>query len=472
MKKQSVSLFRITFIMALVVIAVTAGTLVTTTAYADAIVDLNNVQIDVQPMDVSFVYGNKTDKLTVKLNQEGINCRYVWYMSNALDGVYTEVKNGNGQIIDYPITSREDNGYYYCKIVEVSYGNSLKEVNIISDKAYVYVEPKLVTVKPSNKLYVYDGTWQNYNATIEKTEIINGDTVNVIGICDKATKDAGTYQIELKLDNPNYAIKGDTVVPMVINRALVKIKPKDIVILKGQEEIDYEIIYNGFADGEDVEKLDLGVELKTNTFSKYDYGVYQIYATGKEKTDNYNFIYEPARLYVNREKANVTAGEDLVDGVIGSFYSNSSCTIEKTEFNASALGFHFLKPIDDAYLVSFDKEVASDTYTVNIKSENLSKFCLAVCCIENGKVKKVENYNYHEGILSVKVGVETKNAIIVVYREYTLITAIGALLIMALLVTFFVILSDRSKYRRKKQWRDAAIREANYYRRIERNRRR
>ena len=129
------------------------------------------------------------------------------------------------------------------------------------------------------------------------------------------------------------------------------------------------------------------------------------------------------------------------------------------------IGFHLLKPINTTYSVNVNGNLAGETYTISINNVDASAFGLAVCYVtKDMETKTIEGFKLKDGTLNITLPVEDVNGYVAIYNEYTLITAIAAVIVLALFITFIALAVDRRRYWKRKAYRDAVVAEANRFR--------
>lgn len=436
----------------------------TNEAFADDVIKLEDITVLTHPQDVYSSYGKGECEMTVTLS-ENVTCRYQWYRIDG-SGQAEEVSSGVGKEIKYVVSQVSDNGEYFCRITELSYGNTVLATDITTEQATVKILPKPICVfTPKDKKYVYNGSWQNFVFYVNPEELEEGDSVSVIPVTDKSTINAGTYDVSLKLDagSLNYTINGPTVVQVTVERAKLEVTIDEQVVAVDQE-CKPTLRYSGFI-GTDNESV-FGDNLPTAKKVSYKYpGIYEVTPSGVSHVDNYDVFYKPGKIYVNYDILPTNQVSGIDSTLWGSFSADTTASIVESDIDPKDIAFHFLKPIKIAYNVNVKGTLAGETYTVSINNVDVSSFGLAVCYVnEDMETKTVEDFKYKDGTLSITLPVDAQVGYLVVYNEYTLITVIGAVIILALLITFFVKAIDRKKYRKRKAYRDAVVAEANKFR--------
>ena len=151
--------------------------------------------------------------------------------------------------------------------------------------------------------------------------------------------------------------------------------------------------------------------------------------------------------------------------LLGSFSADTKASITESSIEPSEIGFHLLKPINTTYSVNVNGNLAGETYTISINNVDASAFGLAVCYVtEDMETKTIEGFKLKDGTLNITLPVEDVNGYVVIYNEYTLITAIAAVIVLALFITFIALAVDRRRYWKRKAYRDAVVAEANRFR--------
>lgn len=440
-------------IIALAAISVCAGTV----AYAES-----DIKIAEQPHDVTSVYGYGKFDLTAKLDSDVI-AKYVWYKSERPDSVAVKVSEGTGAVPTTEVSKATDSGYYYCVITSLTYGGETYPAEIVSEKARVQIAQKPVRVTTDETELVYNGEWQTPKFTVNAEDLIEGDTVNARLETETTTKDAGTYVGTIKLDNPQYKVDGDAEATFTITKAELTVKIKEIGVRVGKD-YSLEIEYEGFKGSDDASALGFTPEIPRRYYDIKVAGVYDVVCSGETESKNYVVKYAPSKLYVN----DGTLGSNDIIGITatagGSFRSGTRLEVRETE--TAVNGFHFLKRIRHIYEPEFVSGGADgETYTINIEDSGISRFMLSVCTVDDkGDTKRVNGFSYNDGVLSVTLPTDFDGGI-VIYNDYTIITVVGAVLLLVLFITMIAVLSSKRKYKKQLFYYRAAEKEADRYRR-------
>lgn len=440
--------------------------LTTKIAHADdEVIKLEEITVLTHPEDVYSSYGKGEKELTVTLSKE-VTCRYQWYRIPEGSDQAVEVSSGVGRDIVHKVSFATDSGVYFCRITELSYGNTVLATDITTNQATVTILPKPITViTPTDKKYVYNGAWQNFVFYANPNEIEEGDSVSIIPVCDKATINAGVYDVSLKLDagSANYTINGPTLVQVTVERAKLDVTIEDAVLNVDQAHTPV-VKYSGFIGNDDSTVFGDNLPVAQEVSYKYP-GIYNVAPSGVTQVDNYDVFYKPGKIYVNYDilPANQLSG---IDGMLlGSFSADTKASITESSIEPSEIGFHLLKPINTTYSVNVNGNLAGETYTISINNVDASAFGLAVCYVtEDMETKTIEGFKLKDGTLNITLPVEDVNGYVVIYNEYTLITAIAAVIVLALFITFIALAVDRRRYRKRKAYRDAVVAEANRFR--------
>lgn len=457
--KKEVIVIAVLFAVMIIIAAsagLTAGK-IGTNAYA-----LDPIEIITQPKGITGVYGEGKYKLEIKLSVPNAVATYVWYKSEREDSVGVKVSEGEGINPSAEVRYATDSGYYYCAVTSVSYDGQAYGVNLVSEKAKVNISPKPVNVKAKTTELTYNGEWQSPELVIDDAEIVKGDTVNAYLETEKTTKNAGVYSGKIRLDNPQYKVNGDETLSFSINKAKLVIKIKEVGVRAGRD-YEFEIEYDGFKGTDDESVLDFTPEVPSRYYGLTVAGVYEVTCTGKEETENYYIVYEPAKLYVNEGTLEGGSISGIEGTAGGSFRPGTTMTVKETELNIK--GFTFLKSIKSIYTTEFPTGGADgETFTLNIEDDTISPFMLAVCLADkDGNTERTGGFVFNDGVLSVTVPTDFDGAI-VIYNDYTVLLIIGIVLFLVLLITLLVIFKSKQKYNTQLFYYRAAEKEADRYR--------
>jgi hypothetical protein len=434
-------------------------------AEADGAPDLSSVAIESQPLGFDVCYGSGAETvLEVGLNYDNVVCTYVWYKGASPTGTYVAADEGSGTEIKYELTSHAQSGYYYCEITRVTYGSDTRACSIVSDRVKANLAAKPVSLVYADKKYVYDGTWQKLDVSVKAEDVVGGDSVGVVQDCDKAPVGAGVYCVRLSLDNVNYAIDGNTDAELTVQKAPLEISVADVVT-KPNSDYETVITYKGFAQNETASVLGFTPAV-ADVYKHYSaVGVYDVYASGASESANYAITYPAGKIYVDKDILRGAETVGFTGTVAGMFRDGTVLTLTDDKSKLPKKEFNFLKSVYKSYAVSFSNGASDgDTFTVNFDDGDLSSFALRVCCVNNsGASSPVENFTYSNGILSVTVASDF-DGYIVVYHDYTVIAAVGACIVLTVIILLTVIAKDKAKYRRDRMLAQAAKEQADFFR--------
>lgn len=411
-------------------------------------------------------YGDEKIELRAYAPANG-HYSYTWYYSTQENGVYTEAFSANTEgsieptVLYCPVTTCDQNGWYYCKVTETRRGSVVAKTDIDSKKVKLEIAPRQATVKVIPAEYVYNGKWQTLKTEITGG-VLEGDKVSVIAASEEAVVNAGEYDITLTPDNKNYVFTGDVNVKMTIKHAKLKIKLDDVHTKTSERHYDYKINYIGFVEGESEKNLSFTPSLPTEVFTAT--GEYKVKAQGKTVDGNYEIEYEESIVYVNKNIIDGGYVNDADFSAAGSFEPATTLTVEVKESDRVKLPF--TKIIVDDVKFTLSATASEDAYTVNIKREYFN-FGLSVCYVDkDGNNLKANNFTYRNGVLSVTLPSDVAEGDLVVYYDITLALVLGGLFVLVLFIAIVVVAKDKRKYKRRKILGDAAkkqARKAKYY---------
>ena len=429
--------------------------------YAFAESDLKAAEIIVQPKNQSKAYGEKI-ALSVTLNIDKATYTYEWYRSNTADVTGVKVAEGTSENPSIVVSSRNENGYYHCVINKIQRLNETAYVNIVSEKAYAEITPKAVTVRVTDDKVVYSGFRKTLKATVNESELVNGDVVNVLSEYETSTVNVGTYPVKLRLDNANYTIKGGGAAVLEITPAKLTVSVAEKAVKKG-EKYNAEIVYSGFVENEDESVLDFVPAVNDKYLSYTKPGIYEIIPEGKEFSGNYQIVYKAGKLYINNTSLDKNSVVGVDGTVNGSFREGTIMEIKECAASDAGKGFGLLKRVAKVYDVKVTQGKADgNSYTVNIDGD-FSSFMLASCKFNGEKTESVEFFSYQDNTLSVTLPSDFSGKIIV-YNDYTVIVIVGGIFALVLIVVFIFLCVDRGKYKRAVKLSDAAKKEADKFR--------
>lgn len=231
-------------------------------------------------------------------------------------------------------------------------------MNYINGKLTVKKAPLTVTAKNFTKIYgdanpefkfTYNGAKNNDN------ESAIFETLPTLSCFANETSNTGEYNIKISgaLSN-NYEISYKSGILSVIKRELT-VSTKNYTRIYGEENPNFEISYNGFANNEDESALLLKPKAKTIAKKDSDVGVYDIKIEGGDD-DNYSFAYNSGTLTIEKAEQTITWEQEFYDLEIGS-------QIELTAKASSGLGIEYIIPENDfVYIYTIDGTTYLDCY--------------------------------------------------------------------------------------------------------------
>ncbi len=100
---------------------------------------------------------------------------------------------------------------------------------------------------------------------------------------------------------------------LTINKASLTVTPQNTTVVFGDTEPSYKLIYEGFVKTDDVTVLDNEPSVSVSSYQSLDAGTYPdtIIASGGSD-NNYDYIYQPATLTINKASLTVTAQDTTV----------------------------------------------------------------------------------------------------------------------------------------------------------------
>ena len=282
---------------------------------------------------------------------------------------------------------------------------------------------------------VYDG--KTHTFTFEYSSLATGDKGFAkvdFGDGESSKKDVGAYEGVITANNPNYnvvRVEGNTTLTINPKRLTVTVFTEDEGI--ENEEINWEIEYEGFIDGEYVNALTKKPFVAKN---KFDPGLYQVSAEGGV-AKNYQFKYVPfaLRVYANEIAASNNTTNIKVEGSFGpeAYLHISDLGIEE---DATSAIFNASNMILKAYKVEVKDDDKNQTYKVKFVDESIkmNAFTKAYYLTESGEKINIPNSQMANGEI---VFVTSEAGRIVVYQNFTILYIFGGIIVV--FVVIFVI---------------------------------
>lgn len=235
------------------------------------------------------------------------------------DGVTTDNPSEKDAVVEQTETDESD-------IMDEPAGKTRVQISGITIDSKVYdgkpVEPNTksvaLTVESTKEADSEDG---NDVTDVLKDQLVysysgnkeNGDPYPAGSeTTDQAPKDAGLYRLIVTVSEENESYEGRKEYEFRIAKRKITIKPKDVddVLVGGQlpDEYEYEILGDGFAEGESFDSIERAVKPTVTCEVEYPdiSGEYPIIASGAYAGDNYDISYENGTLTVSepeQEKA-------------------------------------------------------------------------------------------------------------------------------------------------------------------------
>ena len=121
----------------------------------------------------------------------------------------------------------------------------------------------------------------------------------------------GTYSIALQgsIDNPNYEVSVETGT-LTIDKRPLTISTKDYSLQYGEELPTFELSFEGFAEGEDVQVLIASPTVEVDNSTTFDAGTYKLRLTGGDAT-NYYFIDKCGSLTINKAEQQLSWEQEI-----------------------------------------------------------------------------------------------------------------------------------------------------------------
>lgn len=422
----------------------------------------SDVEIVTQPTDINVVYDGEERELSVELNYD-VTARYFWYRSETPSAAATLVEGGSAQKPALTVKHVSDSGYYRCEVTAISYGNGTYETLLVSDTVRVSITPKPIGVEVGETTFVYTGSRVGPELMIDEEDIEEGDAVNAFLDTEIAIKNAGTYNGTIRLDNEDYEVSGSKDATVTIEKAPLTVSIKEASVRAGRE-YTLELIYEGLKGSDTAEDLGFTPVVAEPFRSIKKGGTYTVYAVGESESANYVVTYGTSTLYVDEWRLE----EEDISGVTadagGTFRSDTKLTVVVSD--EAPASFTFLKRVYARYDLTFTQGGADgESFIFNLKDEGLSRFCLAVCTVdEEGKTKRAEGFSYADGVLSVTIPAGKENANFVVYHDYTLLVAGSAVVLVIVIIMIISLSVSAGKYKRQKAMYTYARETADKYR--------
>ncbi|NCA92916.1 hypothetical protein EOM82_06695 [bacterium] len=398
----------------------------------------------IKPKNIRIVIANKTSVYGEPLQ----DLAYYLFEGDTLAGEdtlsglnITLAKTAGTGAGRYPIIGDYDNGNYNISFIPGEY-NIAKRSLMVGFENYDEL--------------IYSGEIQSIECFVLGSPLLN-DIVTVSLQYNKTPKNAGIYQAKAILSNNNYAIIGGDTKLFVIEKKPLKIALKDTVINIGDTpEFTYQ--YVGFVEGEDEKVL---IKLPTVIEENWDVGDYELTPLGAE-ANNYEFEYVKGLLRINKKEMTPSGG--LNAKARGSFSPDAAITVAES----SAAVFSKLGSIVAAeYDIAIDGEFYGDTYKIVIEGLTLNSiFMRAVIVDAEGKMNTLRHFEYKDGILTVETG---SQGTLVIYNDYLPVGIVGIVIILVIVIMLIFIAKDKARYARARKQAEAAVAEAEYYRRISEN---
>lgn len=183
---------------------------------------------------------------------------------------------------------------------------------IKSGKLTVTQASLAIKANDASKLYYEDNPEFSYSCS----GFIGKDDVSVLNIkpqiTTSATKNskAGVYAIEIgNAEAKNYSLsyeKGQ----LTVNKRQLIVSTKDYTRAYGEENPDFEVIYQGFVNNENEEVLIVKPKATTIATTSTDVGVYDI-TFGNGVAENYDFSYQKGKLTVDKAYQTIIWNQDF-----------------------------------------------------------------------------------------------------------------------------------------------------------------
>ena len=297
------------------------------TSYEKGTLTVEKAQITVIANNATKTYGDENPEFTLTYN--GLkNNESSPEMINAFNITTTALKTSNVGEYDIIVSNGEAKNY------EVT--------NYVNGKFTIAKAPLTVTAKNYTKIYGDKNPVFTYSYSGVKNNDNENDifaTLPTISCIADEKSISGEYDITIggaESNNYEFIYKNGI---LSINKREITVSTKNYTRTYGEENPEFEILYNGFVNGEDESVL--LIKPKANTIAKKDsdVDVYDINIEGGD-ADNYSFAYKKGTLTIEKANQTIIWEQEFNDLEIGS-------QIELTATATSGLDIEYVIPDND-----------------------------------------------------------------------------------------------------------------------------
>lgn len=266
------------------------------------------------------------------------------------------------------------------------------------------IEPASLQIKADNNNKLYYS--ENPNFTYTCDGFVNGDNESVLSSPPTLTTSAtlssnvGVYDINVsEVSSPNYTITHTNGTFEILPRTLIA-SVRNYERLYNEENPIFDVIYEGFVNGETPDILISHVIAQTDATQSSDAGIYEIELSGGY-AENYEFSYKPGTLTINKIEQSISWEQDLSNLNIGD-------QIELNAFATSGLPVTYTTDCDNSiaeiymagnkYYLDCKKSSVFIIYALQDGNEN---YYLSPKVTKNVKINNVETFIEESSDLSV-----------------------------------------------------------------------
>ncbi len=390
---------------------------------------------------------------------------YQWFYraKGATDFVaLNDINRSNNVVLS--ITDCNVSGTYYVQITQILHENDAIGYAVgemVSDPFSIEIEPKHVSIEYTKLETVYNARAQEVEYTV--TGEVAGKPAGCKVEYDSSPTNAGEYHVVVYSQNDNYFVEENSAV-FVINKAPLKIKVEDVVVLAGYS-YTMPITYTGFCGSDNENSLTPPPYISQRNLSYREAGEYQIYPEIPSSDVNYEITAEPGTLHVNRS---TLAGDALIGfsgKATGSFSVNATLAISEIEADGVKDSFKIWQSPYAAYTLHLDGESNNDTYTVVIEDVELSGLVKNICFLNtDGEQTTIDSYKYDKNKKTLTLTLSETSGTIVVYHNYLWYIVPGAVVLLLTISLLIFHHRDRNKHKLNRLLSGSAKVEADYYR--------
>lgn len=356
-----------------------------------------------------------------------------------------------------------DSGRYYVWVTNIQYGGGSRALMQTSASVSVTISPKKLTVEYTVTEKVYNGAAQEVGYSV--TGEVAGYPANCRVEYDSAPTDAGTYNVNVFTNEPNYSME-ENHGTFTITKAPLTVRGEDIVILAGY---DYTIrlTYEGFCgyDNEDSLSFRPYVQASDLKLAFIGPGLYTVTPIVPENEKNYDITVVSCTVQVNRSVLSDDSVIGFTGKATGSFSSDAAISIVPAAAETAKDVLAFWKIPSVVYDLNFTGSSNKETYTVVMENVELPGGIKNICFINaEGQEETIDSYKYDKSKKTLTLVLTQTSGRIVVYRNLLWYVVPGAVLLIIVISLLIFHHRDRKKHKLNRLISGSAKVEADRYR--------